>query len=103
MKLDIRGLIEGVKNSYFPSSEIKLQIEETAAERIKICEGCSFYSPNAIKAGLQTVRPDVYCVDCGCNLHFKSRCLSCHCPQEKWGATLTAKEEEVLNAKLNEG
>lgn len=94
--------MEGVKNTYFPPSEIKEEIEGVAASRIEICKGCEFYSPNAIKKGYQTIRPDDHCLDCGCNLQFKTRCLACHCPVEKWAAILTEKEEEVLKLKMDE-
>ena len=76
MKIDWKNLMQGVKNSIV----IKDEIEKIAAERIAICNLCPYYSPNRKKAGYQTSRPDNYCVDCGCNMHLKTRALAAQCP-----------------------
>lgn len=102
MKIDFKGLFEGIKNSIFPTKEIKEQIEQTAKDRISICEGCEFYSPNAEKNGYKSpvIRPDIHCTNCGCNLHWKIRCLSCACPLSKWIAYITESEEKILTEKI---
>lgn len=102
MKIDLKGLLEGMKNSFLPAQQIKEEIEETSQERLAICNQCPYYSPNAKSAGYETNRPDVFCTNCGCNLHFKSRCLSCACPQDKWKAHITEGEEDILKKRLNE-
>lgn len=100
MKIDFKGLLEGLKNTYFPSKEIKEQIEETSLARLTICKGCEYYSPNSPDKIIGP-RPDVHCLNCGCNLEFKTKCLSCSCPQGKWLALLTDKEEKEIIEKLN--
>ena len=40
------------------------------------------------------MRPDAYCLDCGCNLDAKSKCLSCSCPKNKWVAVVNDYDEE---------
>lgn len=102
MKIDFKGLLEGMRNSLFPPAEIKEKIEETAAARIAICKECPNYSPTAISNGYKTSRPDIFCTDCGCNLEFKTKCLHCACPIEKWGALLEETEEQELIKKLND-
>lgn len=99
MKIDFKGLFEGIKNSVFPAKEIKEQIEQTAKDRIAICEGCEFYSPNSPNKVIG-IRPDVHCINCGCNLHWKTRCLSCACPMDKWKAYITESEEKVLTEQI---
>lgn len=98
MKIDLKGIIEGVRNKYFPAKEIKELIIKTSEERMKICEDCGYFSPNALYKG---PRPDIHCTNCGCNLEFKSKCLSCECPQGKWLAQLTPAEEQILIEKIN--
>lgn len=95
MKIDFKGLMEGVKNSVF----INQEVEKVAAERIAICRACPLNSKNVKNIG----RLDEYCTDCGCNLHFKTRCLSCSCPKDKWVAILSDKEDEELQQKLKDG
>jgi len=77
MKIDLKGLLEGINNSIF----VKDEVEKVAEERINICKQCPYYSPNAIASGLITTkRPDAFCIDCGCNMYLKTRALSAHCP-----------------------
>lgn len=99
MKIDFKGLIEGIRNTYFPAKEIREQILQTSKERLEVCNGCEYFSPNANYTG---PRPDVHCMNCGCNLEFKSKCLSCSCPQGKWEALITEAEEQALTKKINE-
>lgn len=99
MKIDLKGIIEGVKNKYFPAKELKEYIASVSTERMGICKDCAYYSPNA---GYDGPRPDVHCINCGCNLEFKGKCLSCSCPQGKWDAKISRGEEEQLIKRINE-
>lgn len=101
MKIDFKGLIEGIKNTYFPAKELKEQIDSTSLQRLEICKGCIYYSPNS-PSKVIGLRPDVHCINCGCNLEFKSKCLSCSCPQGKWDALLSDQQEKELLNKLKE-
>ena len=97
MKVDIKGILEGAWNSVF----IKGEIEKIAQERITICRGCSLNSEHQRKYNnYKTFRPDFHCTDCGCDLHMKTRCLSCECPKKKWLAHITQEEEFEINRKF---
>jgi hypothetical protein len=96
MKIDFKGLLQGAFNSIF----VKEEIEKIAGQRLAICRGCPFNSINAQKTGYETSRFDEHCTDCGCNLHMKTRCLSCKCPKDKWGIEMSEDEELKLNEKL---
>lgn len=101
MKIDFKGLLEGIKNTYFPTKELKEQILSTSLQRLEVCKSCPFYSLNSPDKVIG-LRLDVHCTNCGCNLEFKSKCLSCSCPQGKWDAHLTEAQEKELLSKLNE-
>lgn len=74
MRIDFKGLLEGINNSIF----VKEEIEKIAEERTKICKGCPHYSKNI--PGANVIRKDGFCEDCGCNIYLKSRSPSSHCP-----------------------
>lgn len=59
-----------------------------------ICLQCDYHSDNAKKYGYTSVRPDAHCVNCGCTLSAKTKCLSCECPLKKWVAVVKTQEEE---------
>ena len=104
MKIDFKGLLEGVRNKFIPPADLKEKIAQVHQERIAICKACPNYSLTAIENGYKTSRPDIFCTDCGCNLDFKTRCLSCGCPQLKWDAELDDQEEkELIKTLKNEG
>lgn len=70
-------------------------IEEVAKERLSICEKCTFHSEvRKEKLNYKTVRFDVHCVNCGCTLSAKVRCLSCSCPDGLWEACVSKEGEE---------
>ncbi len=102
MKIEWKKIVEGIKNTYFPPKDLKEFIEETAKERLAICRKCPFDSENGKKQGYTTVRPDEHCMECACNLEWKSRSLSSECPHKFWLAALTEKEEKLLQEKLEE-
>ena len=100
MKIDFKGILEGSWNSIL----VKDSIEKVAKYRMDICLNCP-YNSNAAKrnAGYKTVRPDLHCIQCGCDLHLKTRCLSCACPLKKWEDYVTQEEEFQITQKLANG
>lgn len=78
-------------------------IEETAAQRKIICDSCEWDSENRKKSHGYTniYRPYRHCVDCGCELDAKRKCLSCECPLKKWTAVITSEERDQLTEELN--
>jgi hypothetical protein len=92
MKINIKGIIGGLYNSIF----IKEEVEKVAKERLNICDHCEYNSENAKLRGYKTIRPDVYCTDCSCNLKLKTRYLSESCPREKWMAVASDEEDEKI-------
>ena len=96
MKINFKGILEGVWNSVF----VKESIEQVAKERLTICHGCDKNSDHAKTLGYKTFRPDFHCSLCGCNLELKTRSLSEVCPAGKWEAQLTNEEELKLQEKL---
>lgn len=97
MKIELDKIYEGWRNNLFPPSHLKKVIEHVARKRRAICNYCEYNSKYN-----KTFRPDVHCIECGCTLSAKTRCLSCECPLKspKWKAVLTEEEEEeMLNEK----
>jgi hypothetical protein len=94
--LNFKQIYEGWRNNLIPPASIKELIETTANERIRICELCPKHSANAKLKGYETIRPDAHCVECGCTLAAKTKCLSCECPLKKWEAQLTPEQEEHI-------
>lgn len=90
MKVDIKGIMEGIKNSLW----IKKEVEKVSQSRLSICNTCPEYSINAKLAGKKILRTDAFCMNCSCNMFLKSRALSAQCPLGKWAAEAT--EEESL-------
>ena len=84
-------ILEGVKNKLIK----KEHIEEIAAERLAICKQCEFYNGECAVPGTGPC-----CGDCGCSLDFKTRSLSSHCPQDKWFAVVSQKEEDQINDSI---
>ena len=65
-----------------------LSTAEKANERIKICEGCEFYTKNR-------------CLKCGCYMAAKIHVESSRCPINKWGPELqTMNSPEQVNDAL---
>lgn len=90
MKIDIKGILEGINNSIF----VKDSIEKIAEERISICRTCPYNSEVARANGDSIMRKDEHCLNCGCNLHLKTRALSAQCPLTPPLWTSLASNEE---------
>ncbi len=98
----IKNIWEGWRNSIIPPKELKEKIEETAKERLAICEDCIYNSNRARKElDYKSARFDYHCTQCQCPLNKKTRCLSCECPLKKWTAVLTENENEEIKNQLN--
>ena len=78
--MGVMQIIEGWRNNIIPPEELKDVISITSKERMEICNNCEHISTKH-----KGLRPDVHCVECGCTLSAKTKCLSCECPKEKWG------------------
>ena len=89
--MELSHIYEGWRNQLFPPKELKEQIQRVKKERMEICEACENHSKHH-----PSVRPDTYCIICGCTLSAKTACLSCSCPIYKWKKVLTAKQEEEI-------
>ena len=89
MKTKFSQIFEGWRNNLVPPAHLKKEIEKVSSERVSICESCKFHSKN-----YKSVRPDAHCVNCGCTLSAKTKCLSCECPTGKWSKVLTDEQEE---------
>lgn len=100
---NVRHILEGLQNSIF----VKEEVEKIAEQRNSICEVCPRNSANKDKEFFEpgryhsTLRPDVHCTVCACNLHAKTRSLHTSCPDDKWNAVAT-KEEAAKIAIITE-
>jgi len=98
--MNIKQIIEGWRNKLIPPSHLKQAIEDVATLRLDICRNCEYNSINNRK---DTLRWDEHCIDCGCPLSAKTRCLSCHCSisPPKWKSVITEDEEEEIREYKN--
>lgn len=106
--INFRQVLEGWRNGIVPKKELKEKIKAVHEERMAICRACEHNSINATKAGkYSSMRPDEHCTICGCTLYFKTMCLSCSCPIDKWKAEVSQEEDQkeirpVVNTPDNE-
>lgn len=102
MKIDFKGIFEAIKNKHFSSKEVKQMVKAHSEDRLAICRQCPHNSRVTPKLA-DAVRPDEYCMACGCNLDYKTSCLSCQCPLPvpKWEAVVSLEEEEEIKIKAN--
>lgn len=103
MKLNIRHILEGIKNSIF----VKEEVEKIAQARYEVCKACPKISANQGQPWANpgpyynTARPDEHCTVCACNIHAKVRSLHTSCPIDNWEAVAT-KEEAAKIAVVTE-
>lgn len=88
-------ILEGIKNRVFK----KADVENIAAERMKICETCPFIDPDGASCMVPLTQP--CCGICGCSLGLKTRALSAHCDAGRWDAVLTQEEQEAMDQHLS--
>lgn len=96
MKIDIKGIVQGITNSVF----VKESVEDIAKQRLETCKQCPLYSPNLKEKGMKFTRLDAFCYKCSCNIYLKTRALSAACPEGKWPAITDDKTaEEIAGTK----
>lgn len=93
MKIDWRGLAEGIRNKVIPPTELRALVEQTHEERMSICNDCEF-----LRATVSGPR----CGKCGCFLNLKTRCLKCECPIQKWLAVAEDDISQLVKQTLND-
>ena len=102
MKVNIKHILEGIKNSVF----VKEEVENIANERYSICKACpkvSTAKDDSLKGEYYNkIRPDEHCTVCACILHAKVRSLHTHCPLDKWDAVATKDEAVEITKALTE-
>lgn len=83
MKINVRHILEGIKNSIF----VKEEVEKIANERYEICKKCpklSTAKDDSQKGEYHSkLRPDEHCTICACNIHAKVRSLHTACDLDK--------------------
>lgn len=93
-------IIEGITNSVFKREDV----EEIAAERMRICRLCpsDLYDKSGDGCMIPGTAPCCNSIKggCGCSLEIKTRSLSSACPNNYWDAELSQQEEDQLNLKL---
>jgi hypothetical protein len=82
--MSLKQIYEGWKNHLLPEENEKAFLQYVSQERLAICNACEEHSSN--KKDNKSLRPDAHCVECGCTLSAKTKCLTCECPLKKWGA-----------------
>ena len=82
--MSLGQIYEGWKNHLLPEENEKAFLQYVSQERLAICNACEEHSFN--KKDNKSLRPDAHCVECGCTLSAKTKCLTCECPLKKWGA-----------------
>ena len=87
-------ILEGIKNNIFKSEHV----EEIAAERYAICQGCNLLDLEGKECLVPNTQP--CCGSCGCSMGLKLRALSADCPEGKWKALLSHEEYYMLNQSL---
>jgi len=91
-------IIDGIKNKYLTTGDIKEEINKIADSRKVICSVCPFMSENAKKVfNYKTQRFDKHCTKCGCNIDLKTHSLASSCPDNppRWDAIVS--EDEFSN------
>lgn len=98
--MNVKHILEGIKNSIF----VKDEVEKIAEHRKSICDVCPKNSKNVGQGDpgpyYSAVRPDEHCTVCACNLHAKVRSLHTSCPIDKWGPVATKEEAAKIARTL---
>jgi len=83
-----KQIFEGITNSIIKDAVV----EQVADLRYEICYTCEH---KGRKCAVKGTAP--CCNLCGCSLAFKTRALSTECPDGRWKAIISEKEEERLD------
>lgn len=94
--MNLSMVYEGWRNKLFPPAELKALIKKVSEERMEICNACENISTKH-----RSIRPDVFCIDCGCTLSAKTKCLSCSCPIDKWVGMMTDEQYDEIKQAID--
>lgn len=100
--MSLQEVWEGWRNHLLPPEHLREAIISTAKERLAVCKRCEHSSQNARRRGYHSLRPDIHCTICGCNLLSKTKCLSCYCPIGRWGSVVSEGEESEMKITMKE-
>lgn len=89
--MGVSQIIEGWRNHIIPPEKLEEIINLVSEERLAVCNVCEEHSSN--KKNYKSLRPDAHCVNCGCTLLAKTKCLTCECPLKKWLAQPSIENE----------
>jgi len=93
--MSLSQIFEGWKNHLSPDEYMKEVIDKVSSERMMICRECPLNSVN--RKNYHSLRIDEHCTACGCTLSAKTKCLTCKCPEDKWGPEITSDEQKTIN------
>lgn len=94
--INLSNVYEGWRNKLFPPADMKDLINRVSEERMVICNACENISTKH-----KSIRPDVHCIDCGCTLSAKTKCLSCSCPIDKWKGMMTDDQYDEIKQAID--
>lgn len=101
-------IVEGiVTNTKLKLGGLQEHEQDEIIRRRVICAGCPFNSKNAKELGLYAgEREGEFCVNCNCEIDWKTACLTCNCGIEAYNSRnpnnqLPLKWEVYLKATSN--
>jgi hypothetical protein len=87
-----KKIFEGLKNAIIYDE----YVEKIATTRYDFCNKCEHKGTKCAMPGTGPC-----CNLCGCSLKLKTRSLSTSCPDKKWNAVLSERQEDALEDKFN--
>ncbi len=87
-----KKIFEGIKNAIVYNE----YVEEIATARYDFCNKCEHKGDKCAMPGTAPC-----CNLCGCSLKLKTRSLSTSCPDKRWMAVLSERQEDELDEKYN--
>lgn len=120
MNINYKGIIEGIKNTALDAFNLLPKSnKELIEKRVAICKSCPFNSENAKtslewsmlfydtlseedKANIKledlhydSMRFDLHCSLCACNIDLKTKCIECKCGIEEYNKQYNKQIEEL--------
>lgn len=86
-----KEIMEGIKNAMIRDEFVEM----VANLRMEVCNSCELKDNEGTQCAVPKTAP--CCGSCGCSLTFKTRSLSSDCPENKWYAVITEKDEDKLD------
>jgi len=98
-------ILEGIVNKVFKREHI----EEIALERLALRESnvCGMYDADG-SSERAVVKGKPACAGCGCQLEFKTRCMSCYCHLQDigqhplWVGVISPAEEQLMMERMTQ-